>query len=72
MYSLHHIQAFSKPNSEQECNKDHEPYALHKKIRSKECSLSGDISAIEEKFEWLLNGFKIVTEMCSSLSLQVL
>ena len=45
------MQVYSKPTSDQECEKEYEPYALHMKIRSKECSLSNEILAMEKKFE---------------------
>jgi len=53
MLSIHYniLQVLSKPISEQECKKAHEPFALHKKIRSKECPLSGEILAMEERFK---------------------
>ena len=51
MISIHYIQVLNKPSSEQECSKAHEPYALHKKIRSRECPRSGEILAMEEKFK---------------------
>jgi len=52
--TVKYIQVLNQPSSEQECIAAHEPYALHKKIRSKECSLSWEILAMEEKFERLL------------------
>ena len=52
---IHHIQVLNKPSSEQECSKVHEPYALHKKIRSRDCKFSEKILAMEEKFERLLS-----------------
>ena len=52
--AVHDTQALSKPKSEQECRKAHEPYALHMKIRSEDCSLSKDILTMEETFERLL------------------
>ena len=55
LYSLYHIQVLNKPSSEQECSEAHKPYALHKKIRSKECPLHERILAMEEKFARLLN-----------------
>ena len=64
VYPLHNIQAFNKPSSEQDCSKAHEPYALHKKIRSKECLLSGKISAMEKKFKRLLNDNELFTDTC--------
>ena len=64
-----HIQTFSKPSSEQECDEDHEPYALHKKIRSKECLLSGNILEMEKKFERLLHAKTLLADICSLLLL---
>jgi len=46
-----YIQVLNKPSSEQECSKVHEPYALHKKIRSKECPFSKEIFVMEERFK---------------------
>jgi len=45
------MQALSKPKSEQECRKAHEPYALHKKIRNDDCLLSKKILEMEGKFK---------------------
>ncbi|XP_065917904.1 3'-5' exoribonuclease HELZ2-like isoform X2 [Dysidea avara] len=50
-YGPHSNKVLNKPSSEQECSKAHEPYALHKKIRSRECPLSGEILAMEERFK---------------------
>ena len=46
-----HMQVYSKPKSDQECEKEYEKFALHVKIRYKDCSLSDEILAMEEKFE---------------------
>ena len=46
-----HMQVYSKPRSDQECEKEYEQFALHVKIRSNDCSLSDKISAMEKKFE---------------------
>ena len=46
-----HMQVYSKPKSDQECEKEYEQFALHVKIRSKDCSLLDEILAMEEKFE---------------------
>ena len=52
LYSImYHFQASRKPRSEQECKEAHEPYALHKKIRSEDCPYSTEILAMERKFE---------------------
>ncbi|XP_065917902.1 3'-5' exoribonuclease HELZ2-like isoform X2 [Dysidea avara] len=50
-YGPHSNKVLNKPSSEQECSKAHEPYALHKKIRSRECPLSGELLAMEDRFE---------------------
>ena len=51
MYLLICIQVLNKPSSEQQCSKAHEPYALHEKIRSRECPLSEEIEALEKRFK---------------------
>ena len=49
----HIYKALSKPRSEQECREAHEPYALHKKIRSEDCPQSEEILSMEKKFKRL-------------------
>jgi len=45
----------NKPSSEQVCKEAHEPYAMHKKIRRRECSFSEEILAMEKQFERFLS-----------------